>query len=142
MAPEQAVGKSKSVGPATDVYALGAILYQLLTGQPPFQAETALDTLLQVISEEVEPPSRLCPDCPSDVEAICLKCLRKDPEERYASAAALAEDLNCFLAGKPLRAKRKAARERFKRMVLIWTVVLLVLVPAAVFFAVQRFLNR
>jgi serine/threonine-protein kinase len=107
MAPEQAGGRGGQVGPPADVYALGAILYELLTGRPPFQANTTLDTLLQVISEEAEPPSRLRPDCPPGLEAICLKCLQKQREQRYSSAEALAEDLQRFLAGRPVRAPRR-----------------------------------
>jgi serine/threonine-protein kinase len=103
MAPEQAGGKGKQVGPATDVYALGAILYTLLTGRPPFQGESAMDTLMQVMTAELIPPSALRPDCPPDLEDICRKCLRKCPEQRYASAQALADDLQRFLDGKPLQ---------------------------------------
>jgi hypothetical protein len=115
MAPEQAGGKSKDIGPAVDVYALGAILYECLTGRPPFQAETTLDTLLKVASEEPVPPHRLNPRCPRDLETICLKCLEKDPKRRYPAAAALAEDLQRYRDDKPLLCRPSSRLERFGR---------------------------
>jgi serine/threonine protein kinase len=99
MAPEQAEGKTKEVKAAADIYALGAILYELLTGRPPFRGETPELTIFQVLADEPVPPSHLQPDVPREVEAICLKCLEKKPEERYADGAALALDLRRFLAG-------------------------------------------
>jgi putative methionine-R-sulfoxide reductase with GAF domain len=101
MAPEQAQGHDS--GPACDIYALGATLYEMLTGRPPFRAATVYGTLVQVMNEVPVPPGRLRPKLPRDLEAICLKCLRKLPEERYATADALAEDLHAFLSGEPIQ---------------------------------------
>jgi hypothetical protein len=112
MSPEQAQARSDTVGPATDIYSLGAILYELLTGRPPFRAETALDTVLQVLLEDPVPPRRLQPKVPRDVETICLTCLRKERQRRYPSAEALAEDLRRFLAGEPIRARPTGMVER------------------------------
>jgi formylglycine-generating enzyme required for sulfatase activity len=133
MAPEQAAGKVHDTGPAADVYALGALLYECLTEQPPFRAETALETLQQVLEQEPLSPSRRGLRVPRDLETICLKCLNKEPARRYASAEDLANDLRRFQAGEPIRARAVGAAERTWKWVRRWPALsaLLAVVPLA-----------
>lgn len=105
LAPEQAIGTRGVLGPATDVYSLGAVLYQMLTGRPPFQAATPLETVMLVVEQDVVPPRLLNPRADRDLELIALRCLQKPPELRYASAASLADDLQAYLGGDPISAR-------------------------------------
>lgn len=115
MAPEQAAGDSRSVGTSADVYSLGAILYELLTGRPPFQRGTTLETLQAVRNEPPTAPRKVCPEVPRDLDAVCLKCLEKRPEDRYASAAELAADLRRYRSAEPVTARALSPRQRAVR---------------------------
>src|SRR5207248_4201707 len=105
MAPEQAAGDTTKVSKATDVYGLGAVLYQLLTGQPPFAGGTTYETIKLLLESEPRQPRLLDPKIDRDLSTICLKSLEKDPTRRYASALAMAEDLECWLRHEPVRAR-------------------------------------
>jgi WD40 repeat protein len=135
LAPEQAAGK-KGLTWAADVHGLGAVLYALLTSRPPFQAETQIDTILQTLEDEPVPPSRRRPGVPRDLEVICLKCLSKEPGKRYANAEALADELERYLAGKPITGRPVGRVERAvkwvrRRPVIAGLLTLVVLVTSA-----------
>jgi serine/threonine-protein kinase len=115
MAPEQAAGRSQDVGPLSDLYSLGAILYELITGSPPFEAPNPLDTLVQVIESEPTPPSRVRPELPKPLETICLKCLEKSPSARYGTADALADDLQRYLKAESIEARQLRLSQRVRR---------------------------
>src|SRR6266513_2273926 len=132
MAPEQAVGNNAAISSVTDVYGLGAVLYQLLTGQPPFAGGTTYETIKLLLDTEPRQPRLLNPKVDRDLAIICLKCLEKDPQHRYPSALALAEDLERWLKHEPIRARRTGIFGRGKK----WarrnpTIVLLILSLAA-----------
>jgi len=115
MAPEQAGGRVRELGPATDVYSLGAVLYEMLTGRPPFESESTLDTLMHVMERQPAPPRLLNAKVDRDLETICLKCLEKSPKHRYASAAALADDLERYLNGEAIAASSFNVLDRLQR---------------------------
>jgi WD40 repeat protein len=144
MAPEQLRAGGAGVGPATDVYALGTILYECLTGRPPFRGEMPIEAVQQVLHQEPTPPSRLQAGLPRDLETVCLKCLAKEPHRRYASAAELADDLARFLRGEPVRARPVSALERAwkwgRRRPTLAALVLLALFVAGVGFPATTFL--
>ena len=117
MPPEQARGEKAPIGPLADVYAHRRTLYAMLTGRPPFQGASVVDTLAQVTSQEPVAPSQLVPKLPRDLETICLKCLQKDPGKRYATAKELAEDLNRFQAGEPIFARPVGRLEKAAKWV-------------------------
>jgi serine/threonine protein kinase len=116
MAPEQAQGKNQELGPACDIYSLGAMLYELLTGRPPFRAETPFDTVMHVINNEAAPATLLNPNIDKDLETICHKCLEKRPAQRYATAEALAQDLQNYLDGNPISARNSNVISRLQHM--------------------------
>jgi serine/threonine protein kinase len=116
MAPEQAAGRIDEIGPAADVYALGAILYEMFTGRPPFLADSWHKAIQQLLDDEPTPPTRWQPDVPGDLETVCLKCLEKEPGRRFASAGELADDLGRFLEGQRVAAVPLTEKERLARL--------------------------
>jgi len=117
MSPEQAEGRSADVGPLSDVYGLGALFYEMLVGHPPFRGDADFDILNRVLHEDPTPPRRLCPGVPRDLDTLCLKCLEKDPHRRYPSAAALADDLERYFRGEPIRARPVSVTYRLGKLV-------------------------
>lgn len=157
MSPEQAAGKTRELGPACDIYGLGAILYELITGKPLFRAETPLDTLKQVIELEPVPPREINPAVERDLETICLKCIQKDPCARYETADALADDLQRYLNGEPITARSFSVMDRLARTLdrshhvsefrgwdstLLWFALILFLGHLAMFYVLQTKQSR
>jgi tetratricopeptide (TPR) repeat protein/tRNA A-37 threonylcarbamoyl transferase component Bud32 len=146
MAPEQAEGKTSEIGPAADIYALGAILYEMLTGRPPFRGETSAETIRQLTTQEPVPPSRLNSRVPRDLQTISLQCLNKDPRRRYSSAAALAQDIRRFQNAKPITARptrvvARAWKWAQRRPAMATTLVAAIIATAAGTAAALRFVT-
>ena len=149
MAPEQAAGQARQIGPATDVYALGNLLYECLTGQVPFVSASVVETMEKIRWDEPRSPRRLQPSIPRDLETICLKCLHKQPDRRYDSALALSEDLRRFLKGEPILARPTPAWERValwsRRRPMLATLIgigFILVVTGVIFFFVREHMER